>query len=50
MKHECEVFGCSQEIYNRISIGPGTNIAVCQEHYTEFQKALLPEYPNQHEE
>lgn len=46
----CEMFGCEQEIYNRISIGPGTNIAVCKEHYIEFRKALAPEDPNQYEE
>ena len=44
------MFGCEQEIYNRISIGPGTNIAVCKEHYIEFRKALAPEDPNQYEE
>lgn len=46
----CEMFGCNQEVYNRLSIGPGTSIAVCKEHYIEFMKALLPEYPNQYEE
>jgi len=37
------MFGCSQKVHNRISIGPGTNIAVCEGHYIDFKKELSPE-------
>ena len=43
------MFGCYEQSYNRISIGPGTSIKVCRIHYIEFQKALAPEDPNQYE-
>ena len=46
----CEMFGCHQIVYNKLSIGPGTNVAVCEHHYIEFMKALAPEYPNQYED
>ena len=44
------MFGCHQIVYNKLSIGPGTNVAVCEYHYIEFMKALAPEYPNQYED
>lgn len=46
--NNCDMFGCSQEIYNRITIGPGTNIGVCKDHYIELMKTLLPEDPAQY--
>jgi hypothetical protein len=43
----CEIFGCQEKVYNRLSIGPGTSTALCEKHFTEFKKELMPEYPKQ---
>ena len=44
------MFHCLSEAYTSMSIGPGTNVSVCEEHYTEFRRALAPEDPNQYED
>ena len=40
---KCEVFGCQVNVYRRINIGPGTSTALCEEHFIEFKKELMPE-------
>ena len=44
---KCEIFGCSVAVYRRLTIGPGTSTALCEDHYTEFKKELIPENPEQ---
>tara|TARA_B000000460_G_scaffold115269_1_gene80883 strand:- start:549 stop:917 length:369 start_codon:yes stop_codon:yes gene_type:complete len=44
---KCEIFGCSVTVYRRLSIGPGTSTALCEKHYTEFKRELMPEEPKQ---
>jgi len=46
---KCEIFGCKVDVYNRLSIGPGTSTALCEEHFLEFKKELMPEDPKQGE-
>ena len=43
----CEIFGCLVTVFKRLSIAPGTSTALCEEHYTEFKKELIPEEPKQ---
>jgi len=40
---KCEIFGCQVNVYQRLSIGPGTSTALCEEHFIEFKKELMPE-------
>ncbi len=35
---KCEMLGCPEEVYKGISLGPGTFIDVCKEHYDEIWK------------
>jgi len=44
---KCEIFGCQIYVYRRLAIGPGTSTALCEDHYTEFKKELIPENPKQ---
>ena len=44
---KCEIFGCQIYVYRRLAIGPGTSTALCEDHYTEFQKELILENPEQ---
>ena len=46
---KCELFGCPNITYRSLSIGPGTSSTLCKEHFTEFKRELMPEYPKQGE-
>lgn len=32
----CDMIGCKREVYNSLSLGPGTYIAACKAHYKEL--------------
>ena len=40
---KCEVLECQNTVYQRLSIGPGTSIALCEEHFITFKKELMVE-------
>jgi hypothetical protein len=40
---KCEVFECQSNTYRRLSIGPGTSTALCETHFTQFKKDLIPQ-------
>ena len=44
---KCEIFDCQINVYRRLTIGPGTSTALCEKHYIESQRELLPEDPKQ---
>ena len=35
---KCALLDCEEEVYKGISLGPGTFINVCKEHYKEWKK------------
>ena len=37
-ERKCTMFGCSNPHYNSISLGPGTYLGLCQDHYSEIAK------------
>ena len=37
---QCEMMGCKQEVFNSLSIGPGTYIPLCKIHYDSVKVNL----------
>jgi len=35
---QCDMIGCTEEVVNAISLGPGTYLSLCEEHYTQEEK------------
>jgi len=35
---QCDMIGCTEEVVNAISLGPGTYLSLCEEHYAQEEK------------
>ena len=36
---ECDLLGCTDDVFNQFNDGPGTTLYLCRTHYEEFKKA-----------
>jgi len=35
---QCNMIGCEEEIFSSLSLGPGTYVSLCEEHYKQETK------------
>jgi len=35
---QCDMIGCEEEVVNAISLGPGTYLSLCDEHYKQEER------------
>ena len=35
---QCDMMGCKEDVWNSFSLGPGTYVSLCAEHYKQEKK------------